>query len=152
MQIRLVLGGFLAMVGGFLMIWSGYVSHSILYQMAGLYIPKSLGEILGGIAGSAASFVIFVLELLNALGGIVVVTGGLILVSGHGRTGRIVIILGGGAGLIGLVATFGYFAYEQGLEHTISYAPYWVGLGFTVAARSVSKGSKGQVKSDGSAA
>ena len=147
MQIRLVLGGFLAMVGGFLMIWSGYVSHSILYQTIGEVAPQYLS----GFAGSAASLVISILELLNALGGIVVVIGGLVLVSGHGRTGRIVIILGGGAGLIGLLATFGYSAYKLGLDHTISYAPYWVGLVFTVAARSVSRGSKGQVKSAGPA-
>ena len=142
MQARLVVGGILAMVGGALMVYSGYASHSILYQAIGQEVPVYLS----GWELSTASLAISVLELLNALGGITVFVGGLVLLSGHGRTGRIVILLGGGAGLIGLLVAFGYSAFKLGLSQTLSYAPYWVGLILAVAARRVAKGTRNQVK------
>jgi hypothetical protein len=142
MQVRLVVGGLLAMVGGLLMVYSGYVSHSILYQAFKQYgLPY-----LEGWEANTATLVISILELLNALGGITVFVGGLVLVSGHGRTGRIIILLGGGAGLLGLLASFGYSAYKLGFDQTLTYAPYWVGLILTVVARRVSKGARSQVK------
>jgi hypothetical protein len=145
---RLAVAGLIAMVGGFLMIYSGYVSHSLLYQAFGqLVLPY-----LGGFAGNTVSLIISVLELINALGGIVVVIGGLVLVSGHGRTGRIVILLGGGAGLLGLLASFGYSAYRLGLDQTITYAPYWVGLVLAVVARRVSRGARNKVNAAAPAA
>ena len=143
---RLWAGGLLAMVGGFLMIWSGYASHSVLYQTIGQYGVPYLQF---PTAVDAATLVISILEYLNALGGIVVVIGGIILVSGHGSSGRTVIILGGGAGLIGLLASCGYSADERGLNQTLSFAPYWAGLVLTVVARRVSRGAKNQVKATG---
>ena len=140
---RLLAGGLIAIVGGILMIWSGYDSHSLLYQTIDQYGVPYLQL---PVAVSAATLLISILEYLNALGGIVVVMGGLVLISGHRRTGSIVIILGGGAGLIGLLASFGYSAYKLGLENTLSFAPYWAGLVLTVVARRVSRGSKNQVK------
>jgi hypothetical protein len=142
MQTRLAIGGLLAMVGGVLMVYSGYVSHGLLYQAFGqLVLPY-----LGGWEASTASLVISVLELLNALGGITVFVGGLVLLSGHGRTGRIIILLGGGAGLLGLIASFGYSTYKLGFDQTLSYEPYWVGLVLAVVARRISRGARGQVK------
>lgn len=139
---RLWIGGLLAMVGGFLMVWSGYASNSLLYRAA----QQEILPFLTGFAAGAASLVISVLELINALGGITVIIGGIVLASGHARTGRIVILLGGGAGLIGLLASFGYSAYRLGLDQTVSYAPYWVGLVFATAARRLAKGARSQVK------
>lgn len=121
------------------MIWSGYVSHGLLYEAIGAEIPAYLT----GFEAGAASLAISVLELINALGGVVVVIGGIFLVSGHGRTGRILILLGGGAGLLGLLASFGYTIYKLGAEQIIYYAPYWVGLLLAVTARRIAKGAKG---------
>jgi len=139
---RLWAGGLLAMIGGFLMIWSGYVSRGLLYQAIGAEIPAYLT----GSLASTALLTISVLEWINALGGVTVIVGGLVLVSGHARTGRIVILLGGGAGLLGLLASFGYSAYNLGLGQTFAYAPYWVGLIFAVVGRRVAKGARSQVK------
>jgi hypothetical protein len=136
------------MVGGVLMVYSGYASHSIIYQAAGQYAPVYLS----GWELSTASLAISFLELLNALGGITVFVGGMVLLSGHARTGRIVILLGGGAGLIGLLVTFGYSAFKLGLSQTLSYAPYWIGLVLAVSARRVAKGARNQVKAPAPAA
>lgn len=142
MQTRLVAGGLIAIVGGFLMIYSGYASHSLLYQAFGTVVLPYLG----GFAANTVSLIISVLELINALGGITVVIGGLVLISGHGRTGRIILLLGGGAGFLGLLATFGYSAYKLGFDQTLTYAPYWAGLVLVAIARRVSKGSRNKVK------
>jgi hypothetical protein len=139
---RLWISGLLAMVGGFLMVWSGYASSSLLYKLVG---QEGL-PFLSGFAAGVASLAISVLELINTLGGITVIIGGIILASGHARTGRIVILLGGGAGLIGLLVSFGYSAYRVGLDQTISYAPYWVGLIFATAARMLARGARSQIK------
>jgi hypothetical protein len=124
------------------MVYSGYVSRSVLYTAASIAVQ----DFLPGFYANAASFVISVLALINALGGITVFAGGMVLLSGHGRTGRIIILLGGGAGLLGLLASFGYSAFRLGLGQTLSYAPYWVGLVLAVAARRVSRGTRNQVK------
>jgi hypothetical protein len=139
---RLWASGLLAMVGGFLMIWSGYVSRGLLYQAIGAEVPA----VLSGVFASTALLVISILELINALGGVTVIVGGLVLVSGHARTGRIVILLGGGAGFLGLLVTFGYSAYKLGVSQMVTYAPYWVGLVLAVVARRVAKGAHSQVK------
>ena len=144
---RLWISGLLAMVGGFLMVWSGYASSSLLYRAVG----QEILPFLTGFEAGAASLAISALELISALGGITVIIGGMILASGHSRTGRIVILLGGGAGLIGLLASFGYSAYKLGLDQTISYAPYWVGLVFATAARRLAKGARSQMKQAGQA-
>ena len=132
------------MVGGVLMIYSGYVSHSLLYQAADTVALNYLD--LSGFAASTVTLAISILELLNALGGITVIIGGLVLISGHGRTGRLIILLGGGAGLLGLLVSFGYASYKLGLDQTLSYAYYWIGLILAVGARMVSKGARNQVK------
>ncbi|HZW85455.1 MAG TPA: hypothetical protein VFE91_06100, partial [Nitrososphaerales archaeon] len=59
----------------------------------------------------------------------------------HTTTGRVLIYLGGGAGFLGLLISFGYSAYRLGLDPVLGYLPYWLGLALAVAGRRISKGT-----------
>lgn len=101
------------------------------------------GEIpqyLGGIAGLTAALAISILVLLIALGGFTVILGGLVLLARRRTIGRFLILLGGGAGLLGLLITFGMAVFRLGFNQSLAYTPYWVGLVLAVVARRIAKG------------
>jgi hypothetical protein len=133
--------GLLAIVGGVLMLGSGYTSRGFLYMALGYAEPKIL-DLLKGIAADAALVAIFVLELIIALGGLTVAVGGIIILARHSTTGRILMFLGGGAGFLGLLISFGYSTYKLGgLGPALSYLPYWLGLALAVVGRRLAKGT-----------
>jgi hypothetical protein len=141
MGFRAYLAGSLAVIGGTLMLLSGYTSKGFLYTALGYAEPR-VSDFLGGFAANAAILAITILELLIALGGLTVLVGGVIILSRHSSLGRALIYLGGGAGLFGLVISFGYSAYKLGgLDPVLSYLPYWVGLTMAVVGRRLAKGS-----------
>jgi hypothetical protein len=133
--------GTLAVVGGLLMLSSGYSSRGVLYVALGFAEPR-ISELLSGAAASAALAAVLVLETVIALGGATVALGGLAVLASHSTTGRVLIWLGGGAGFIGLLFGLGYAAYRLGgLEPALAYLPYWVGLALAVVARRLAKGA-----------
>ena len=135
------LAGGLAVAGGFLMLLSGYTSRGFLYTALGYAEPR-ISDFLSGAAASAAVLAITVLELVIALGGVVVILGGVTILVRHTTIGRTLIYLGGGAGFLGLLVSFGYSAYKLGgLDPVLSYLPYWFGLGLAVTGRWLAKGS-----------
>jgi hypothetical protein len=139
MSLRVYAAGALTVLGGLLMLESGYTSRGLLYTALGYALPR-LPDLLGGEALSVAEVAITTLELMIALGGLTVVLGGLSILLGHAATGRILIYLGGGAGFLGLLVSFGYSAYKLGgLDPVLAYLPYWVGLAMAVAGRRLSK-------------
>ena len=141
MGARLWASGLLAIIGGILMVASGYTSRGLLFVALG-YAQEEIPSYLGGFAESAASLAVTILELIIALGGVTVLIGGVVILLHHSRTGRVLIYLGGGAGLLSLLISFGYTAYKlQGWEPALAYAPYWVGLAMAVAARRLAKGT-----------
>ena len=141
MRLRLWAGGSLAIVGGLLMVGSGYSSRGFLYTALG-YAEPQVSLILTGEAASATLLTIAILELLIALGGVTVVVGGLVILTRHTTIGRTLIYLGGGAGLLGLAVSFGYSVYKLGgLDPVLSYLPYWAGLAMAVFARRISRGA-----------
>ena len=137
MRVRIWAGGLLALVGGMLMVASGYISSGLLF----LAIEHEIPIYLTGFAEDAASLAVSILELTIALGGVIVILAGILLVSGHARTGRILLFLGGGTGFLGLVVSFGYTLYRLGVANTLYYAPYWVGLVLAVVAGRLAKGA-----------
>jgi hypothetical protein len=140
MGVRLWASGALAIVGGFLMVVSGYTSRGLLFLALG-YAQEGIPSILNGFAASAASLAVSILELIIALGGLTVLIGGAVILFHHVRTGRVLIYLGGGAGLLSLVVGFGFTAYRLGgWQPALAYLPYWVGLAMAVTARRVAKG------------
>ncbi|HEV2138537.1 MAG TPA: hypothetical protein VGR53_06815 [Nitrososphaerales archaeon] len=132
--------GILAIGGGILMIGSGYSSRSFLYFALGYTEPRIV-DFLSGKVAEGAVFAIAALELIIALGGVTVALGGIIILVRHSTTGRILIFLGGGAGFLGLLISFGYSTYKLGgLGPALSYLPYWVGLASAVLGRRLAKG------------
>ena len=141
MGTRLYAAGALAVVGGFLMLASGYTSRGFLYTALSLAEPH-IADFLSGTAANVAVLAVTILELVIALGGIVVMIGGLIVLKNHTTTGRTLIYLGGGAGFLGLVVSFGYTAYRLGgVGPVLAYLPYWVGLVMAVSGRWLAKGA-----------
>ncbi len=121
------------------MIASGYATRSLLLLALGI-IEGEIPQYIGGIAGLTATLAVDILVLLIALGGFTVILGGLALLTGHRTTGRLLILLGGGAGFLGLLITFGLAAFRLGLNQTVAYTPYWIGLVLAVVARRLGKG------------
>lgn len=141
MGIRLYSAGGLALVGGALMVISGYSSRGFLYTALGFAEPR-ITDILSGAYASAAMLSIALVEAVVALGGFTVMFGGLIIALRHTTVGRALIWLGGGAGFLGLLVGFGYSAYRLGgIGPVLSYLPYWVGLVMAIAARRLAKGA-----------
>lgn len=133
--------GIVAVVGGVLMLASGYASRGFLYTALG-YAEPHISDFLSGLAASAAILAITTLELLIALGGLTVLVGGLTIIAHHTSIGRALIYIGGGAGFLGLLVSFGYSVYKLGgLDPVLAYLPYWVGLAMAVAGRRLAKGS-----------
>ncbi|HLQ06942.1 MAG TPA: hypothetical protein VK126_04245 [Nitrososphaerales archaeon] len=140
MSFRRWTAGILAIVGGVLMLGSGYASRSFLYLALGYTEPRIV-DFLNGMVADAAVFAIATLELIIALGGATVAVGGIIILARHSTTGRILMFLGGGAGFLGLLISFGYSTYKLGgLGPALSYLPYWLGLVFAVVGRRLAKG------------
>ena len=133
--------GALAVVGGLLMLASGYTSRGFLYTALGLGEPY-LSDFLKGTELGAAVLAVTALELVTALGGLTVLVGGLIILARHTTTGRILVWLGGGAGFIGLLLGFGYTAYKLGgVGPVLAYLPYWIGLALAITGRRLAKGA-----------
>jgi hypothetical protein len=123
------------------MLGSGYTSRGFLYTALG-YAEPQVSNLLGGVAASVAILAITILELMIALGGLTVLVGGLVIITHHTTTGRTLVYLGGGAGFLGLLVSFGYSVYRLGgLDPVLSYLPYWAGLAMAVAGRRLAKGA-----------
>ncbi len=131
--------GLLAIVGGVLMVFSGYATKGFLLTALNI-AENEANQLVSGIAGLTVSLAIEIVTFLIALGGVTVVLGGLALLARHRTVGRLLIMLGGGAGFFGLLVTFGLAVLKVGLSGAFGYAPYWVGLIMAVVARRLAKG------------
>ena len=141
MGLKRYLAGGLAAVGGLMMVASGYSSRVFLYTALGYAVPQ-ISNVLSGAAENVVVFAITVVELITALGGVSVLVGGLIVIAGHTTTGRTLVYLGGGAGFLGLLISFGYSIYRLGgLDPVLSYLPYWAGLALAIGGRRLAKGA-----------
>jgi hypothetical protein len=141
MGLRGNVAGLLAIIGGVLMLLSGYVARGFLYTALGYAVPE-IPRLLSGMAANVVVFAVTLLELVIALGGLTVLVGGLVILSHHTSVGRALIYLGGGAGFLGLLISFGYSVYKLGgFDPVLAYLPYWVGLALAVTGRRLAKGS-----------
>ena len=123
------------------MVASGYTSRGFLYTALG-YAEPHVSDFLSGAMANAVIISITLVEFVVALGGLTVMIGGLVILAAHTTTGRTLVYLGGAAGFLGLLISFGYTAYRLGgLSPVLSYLPYWVGLTLAVLGRRFAKGS-----------
>lgn len=140
MGMRRWAAGTLAVLGGVLMLASGYTSRGFLFLALG-YAQAEIPSYLNGFGEGAAILAVTTLEVIIAFGGLTVLLGGLVILSRHTTVGRVLIYLGGGAGFLGLLISFGYSAYKLGLDPVLGYLPYWAGLALAVAGRHLAKGA-----------
>lgn len=123
------------------MVASGYTSRGFLYTALG-YAEPHVSDFLSGAMANAVIISITLVEFVVALGGLTVMIGGLVILAAHTTTGRTLVYLGGAAGFLGLLISFGYTAYRLGgVSPVLSYLPYWVGLTLAVLGRRFAKGS-----------
>jgi len=141
MGFRHYIAGALAIAGGLLMLASGYTSRGFLYTALNLAEPH-IADFIHGMWANAAVLAVTLLVLVIGLGGLTVVVGGLVLLTHHTTSGRALIYLGGGAGFLGLLISFGYSAYRLGgIGPVLAYLPYWAGLALAVSGRWLAKGA-----------
>jgi hypothetical protein len=140
MSSRRYLASGLAIIGGALMVISGYAARGFLYQALGYAEPHVLD--FGGQLANAAVLAISLVQLVIGLGGLTVIAGGLIVLLNHTSIGRMVILLGGAGGFLGLLISFGYSVYRVGgIDPILYYLPYWVGLTVAIIGRRLAKGA-----------
>jgi hypothetical protein len=135
---RVKFGGVLAIFGGILIVASGFAIHGFtltvldwLVENAPNYLPPNI-----------TPFLVVVLEILSgliALGGITVIFGGIVILSGHLTSGRLLIAFGGGTGFIGFLIALGYSFLTSGPSSIIVHVEYWVGVVIAVVARWMAK-------------
>jgi hypothetical protein len=132
------LGGALALVAGFLIATGGFNSHSFLHDILDL-VGGQVPSHLAGAPGELAELVIFILASLISLGGVTVIAGAVALLYRHNTLGRLLIALGGGAGLIGLIFGVGYAVVAQGPSAIGQHVYYWVGILLAAVSRWLAK-------------
>ena len=104
------------------MVISGYAARGFLYQALGYAVPHLLD--FGGSFASAAVIAITLVQLVIGLGGVTVIAGGLIVLAKHTSIGRVVILLGGAGGFLGLLISLGYSVYKGGgIDPILYYLP-----------------------------
>ncbi len=133
------LAGSLAIIGGALMVASGFAVHGFLLSTLTL-VSGHVSEFL---PSEVSPLIVIILEILTgliALGGITVILGGLaLLVYARALLGRILIALGGGAGLLSFLVSLGYSMLTAGPLTLSIHAAYWTGLVLAVVARRIAK-------------
>ena len=138
--VRKLASSALAIAGGALMVVGGVASHSFLLSILGL-VDSNLPNYVSGIPLDLGQLSILVVSVLIGLGGITVIAGGVMILAGHVTVGRLLIMLGGGAGFLGLLVSFGYTAFTSGIANALGHAYYWIGLILAVVGRRVAKGA-----------
>src|ERR1051326_6990375 len=127
-------GGVLAIVGGILIVASGFAIHGFtltlldwLMGAAPKYLPSNM-----------TPFLVDALQILIdliTLGGITVIFGGIVILLGRLFTGRLLIALGGGTGFFGFLIAIGYSMLTTGTLDIIVHLEYWIGIAIAVVGR-----------------
>jgi len=80
---------------------------------------------------SLLQLTIVIVSFLVGLGGISAIAGGILLLRGHGSSGRFLIGLGGGTAIFGLLISIGEALFTSQGAAPIFYQPYfalyWIG-------------------------
>ena len=130
----LYVSGGIAIVGGLLMFLGGVTTKSIALWILPMLNEEILARLPAPIQTEAV-LAVDVIAALVSLGGLTVVLGGISLVLRRKSIGRVLIALGGGAGLIGLSLALGYTVLVSGLGNVAGHLGYWTGVVLAVVAR-----------------
>lgn len=119
--------GIIAIAAGIIFLVSGYTSHPILLTILN-YIEVHFTNLLSPSELYALKLSVSILNFLVSLGGVVVISGGALLLLGRRTSGRVLVWLGGGMGILGLLFTMGEAYYYAGFSLVVFHAEYWIGL------------------------
>ncbi len=131
---RIIAGGILAMIGGAIIVASGYRTGSFLVTVASFSEAK-FGSLLPGEALSAIQIGVLVLSFIIGFGGLLAILGGILVIDKHSTTGKILIGLGGGLGFFGIIISVGYAVYVHGFSVLVDHVDYWIGVVIATVGR-----------------
>ena len=123
----IIAGGILAMIGGAIIVLSGFRTGSFLVTAAS-YSEAEFGSLLPGQALSAIQIALIVLSFVIGFGGLLAILGGVLVIAKHLTVGKILIGLGGGVGFIGIAISVGYAIYVNGFSILLTHIDYWIGV------------------------
>jgi hypothetical protein len=123
----IIAGGILAMVGGAVIVTSGFRTGSFLVTAAS-YSEAKFGSLLPGQALNAVQIALVILSFIIGFGGLLAILGGVLVLTKHLTIGKILIGLGGGVGFIGIAISVGYAVFVNGLSILVTHADYWIGV------------------------
>jgi hypothetical protein len=120
-------GGILAIIGGAIIVTSGYRTGSFLVAAASFSEAK-FGSYLPGEALTSIQIGVLVLSFIIGFGGCLAILGGVLVIAKHTTTGKILIGLGGGLGFFGIFISAGYAVYVHGFSVLVDHVDYWIGV------------------------
>jgi len=123
---------YIAIVAGILLLLSG-ISGLATWETIGEFVEENVSD------NEAIQIVFAVLIFIASLGGIAVIIGGILIGKDKLGTGRFLIMLGAGMGIIGLIVSI-YVAYVQG-SLTIGgfFSLGFIGIVLSIIARMMAK-------------
>ncbi len=125
-----------AFIGGILLIQSGWVGSIGFLDDIATYALTNFPAI-----AETITLILNVLVYIAALGGIAVIAGGILIAMSREGTGKFVIGLGAGIGLIGLIIMLAEAVIAGGVEALldvvtlISQSIAWIGVILSILAR-----------------
>ncbi|MFX1482870.1 MAG: hypothetical protein ACFFCP_06735 [Promethearchaeota archaeon] len=126
----------LALIGGFLLIQVGWIGSIGFIDDIATYATTYFPTI-----AEAIGLILTVLLYIASLGGVAVIIGGLLIAISRQGTGKFVIGLGAGIGLIGLIIMLAEAVMAGGVEALlevvtlISHSIAWIGVILSILAR-----------------
>jgi len=126
-RISIIAGGILAVIGGAIIVLSGFRTGSFLVTAAS-YSEAKFGSFLPGEALSVVQIALLILSFIIGFGGLLAIFGGVLVIAKHITIGKIFIGLGGGVGFLGIAISVGYAIYVNGFSVLITHVDYWIGV------------------------
>jgi len=126
-RVSIATGGLLAIIGGLLIVASGFRTGSFLLEVAS-YSEQKFGSDLPGIAQSAVHLAVLGLSFVIGFGGLLAILGGILVLTRHSTSGKILIGLGGGVGFLGIAISMGFSIYVTGFSVIEYHVEYWIGI------------------------
>jgi hypothetical protein len=123
----IIAGGILAIIGGLLIITSSFRTGSFLVTAA-KFSETQLGSLLPNGALTILQIAVIALSFVIGFGGFLAILGGILIITKHLTTGKILLGLGGGVGFVGIAISMGYAIYVSGFSVLATHFDYWLGV------------------------
>ena len=122
----------LALLAGILLLISG-ISGLATWETIKNFVTENI------IDNTIVQFVFAILIFIASLGGLSVIAGGILIGKNKIRTGKLLILLGAGMGLVGLIFTIAVAYVEGSLTLGSFFSIGTIGLVLSIIARSIVK-------------